>query len=63
MKSIAKRRYIWSLVTDKYRSLIIESLTLKSKQRIEPKASNLKPNVLASFEIRHLKTTKLIFEK
>jgi glycosyltransferase involved in cell wall biosynthesis len=63
MKSIAKRRYIWSLVTDKYRSLTIESLTLKSKQRIEPKASNLKPNVLASFEIRHLKTTKLIFEK
>ena len=63
MKSIAKRRYIWSLVTDKYRSLLIESLTLKSKQRIEPKASTVKPNILASFEIRHLKTTKLIFEK
>lgn len=63
MKSIAKRRYIWSLVTDQYRSLILESMTLESKQRIEPKASTLKPNVLDSFEIRHLKTTKLIFEK
>ncbi|MFT6112379.1 MAG: glycosyltransferase involved in cell wall biosynthesis [Bacteroidia bacterium] len=63
MKSIAKRRYIWSLVTDKYRSLVIESLTLKSKQRIESKASTVKPNILASIEIRHLKTTKLIFEK
>ena len=63
MELIAKRRYVWGLVTDKYRGLVLESMTLKKKQRIESKASELNSYELASMNLTHLKTTKLIFEQ
>lgn len=63
MKSIAERRYIWSLVTNKYRGLILESFIKKKKQEIVPKASKIKDEYLESLDLKHLKTTKLIFEK
>ena len=63
MGSIAKRRYIWSLVTDKYRNLVRESMTIKSKQRIESRVSKLENADLSSMNLTHLKTSKLIFER
>jgi glycosyltransferase involved in cell wall biosynthesis len=63
MKTIAKRRYIWSLVTEKYKDLIRESATVKSKQRIKPKAAYVNQECLESMNLSHLKSTKLIFEK
>ncbi|NNJ56191.1 MAG: glycosyltransferase, partial [Bacteroidia bacterium] len=63
MKSIAKRRYVWDLVANKYRTLIKESLTVGKKQHIVPKASYVTPEVLDSLDLGHLKSSKLIFEK
>lgn len=63
MESIAKRRYKWDLVTDKYRSLIAESQSIKQKQRIESATSKVNIELLDSMNLGHLKSPKLIFEK
>jgi glycosyltransferase involved in cell wall biosynthesis len=63
MKSIATRRYTWSLVTNKYRSLIKETFTIKKKQQIIPVAYSMDENLLDTMNLSHLKNSKLIFEK
>ncbi|PCJ65321.1 MAG: glycosyl transferase [Bacteroidetes bacterium] len=63
MKTIAYRRYTWTLVAAKYSNLIREVCAIKKKQRITPSIHHLGSSILEELQLSHLKTSKLIFER
>lgn len=62
MKSIASRRYTWSIVCAKYKELIVEVLTVKEKQKVKPKLAHLELSELLEMNLGHLKHQQLFFE-
>ena len=62
MKAIAKRRYRWELIANKYADLFEEVFTISAKQRITYKTSEIGADILDELELAHLKSPKLIFE-
>lgn len=63
MKSIAQRRYTWSLIAEKYKNLITEALTTENKISVKPQVSKIKISDLIEMELGHLKYQQLFFEK
>jgi glycosyltransferase involved in cell wall biosynthesis len=63
MQQIANRRYIWDLITEKYRNIIAESFRVKAKHEIVAKTRRIDPKVLEEMDLSHLKNAKLLFEK
>lgn len=63
MKSIAGRRYTWSVIAKKYHYLVLEALRPKQKTSVKPLLSNLTDETLLNLNIAHLKYQTLFFEK
>lgn len=63
MKSIAKRRYNWSVIASKYDALIVESLMVNEKKQVKPIVMNINSTKLLSLGIAHLKNQQLFFER
>lgn len=63
MKVIAKRRYTWAVISEKYKELVYEVLTIKEKTPVKPKSSLLGHLELLELELAHLKHQQLFFEK
>jgi len=63
MKTIAKRRYTWEIIADKYQNLIYEAMVVKSKSSVQ-KPINYQLNAhLNQMELGHLHSQQLFFEK
>lgn len=54
MESIAKRRYVWSLIAEKYHYLIQETFEVKRKTRVKAKVKRLKKRHLELLDLGHL---------
>ncbi|PCJ94035.1 MAG: glycosyl transferase [Flavobacteriaceae bacterium] len=63
MGEIAKRRYNWELVSDKYSQLITEALMVKDKVAVKPRLAQLGVTKLIEMNLGHLKHQHLFFEK
>jgi glycosyltransferase involved in cell wall biosynthesis len=64
MKSIADRRYKWSIIAEKYELLISEALVVEEKSTINPKlAMEFSNEVLQKLQLGHLKYNYHFFEK
>jgi len=63
MKSIAKRRYTWPFITQKYKELVAEVLVIKNKTKVKPISSEIEIAKLLKMELGHLKHQQTFFEK
>jgi glycosyltransferase involved in cell wall biosynthesis len=63
MKSIANRRYVWSKITNKYKLLIDEAYSVKSKKHIQPETQSLEEKKLIDMDLGHLKHHKTFYDK
>ena len=64
MLEIAKRRYTWKVIANKYLFLIEKVSTKKSKSTVNPfTALNLKKQEFLNLELAHLPQSKLFYEK
>ena len=63
MERIARERYTWKLIADKYAHLIQHVLTSPVKVPVIPKVSLVKKDVLLNYEAAHLKYVNHFFEK
>ncbi|OQX82123.1 MAG: glycosyl transferase [Bacteroidetes bacterium 4484_276] len=63
MKSIAQRRYTWAHISEKYKALLAEALTIKSKDSITPKSTEIETSKLLDMGIAHLKNQQQFYEK
>lgn len=55
MLEIAKRRYNWKLIANKYKSLINESLRTKKKLKVYPRTKDISDEILLKMNLSHLK--------
>ncbi|MFT4645668.1 MAG: glycosyltransferase involved in cell wall biosynthesis [Planctomycetota bacterium] len=62
LEAIAKRRYVWSLIADKYRKLIQETYTAKSKTPVLAKISQLNQQSLSELNLQHLVHTEKFYK-
>jgi glycosyltransferase involved in cell wall biosynthesis len=58
MEQIAKRRYTWSHIAQKYQLLVDEALEIKTKNAVIPEISTLKNEALLNNGLAHFKTFK-----
>ncbi len=58
MEQIAKRRYTWSHIAQKYQLLVDEALAIKTKIAVMPEISTLKNKALLNSGLAHFKTFK-----
>ena len=58
MELIAKRRYTWSHIAQKYQLLVDEALTIRTKNAVIPDISTLKNEALLNSGLAHFKTFK-----
>jgi glycosyltransferase involved in cell wall biosynthesis len=58
MEQIAKRRYTWSHIAQKYQLLVDEALAIKTKNAVMPEISTLKNKALLNSGLAHFKTFK-----
>ncbi|RZL40904.1 MAG: DUF1972 domain-containing protein [Pedobacter sp.] len=64
MKSIANRRYNWKLIANKYEYMIKAALKSSGKKKLLPEALSVLSNEdLLKFELAHLQTQELFYEK
>ncbi len=63
MKEIALRRYTWKLISEKYKLLVEESLTIKKKTNVIPKSSHIDEEQLLRLKLGHLKNQKTFLKK
>jgi len=63
MESIALRRYSWPIIAEKYKGLVEESLTMKSKHSILSKTNQIDSQKLIDMDLGHLKHQQSFFEK
>lgn len=63
MKSIANRRYTWSIIAKKYHYLILESLKPKQKTPVVPLIKVFNQETLLDYNIAHLQHHTLFFER
>ncbi len=62
MKSIAQRRYSWSLIARKYSSLMAEVLSVKEKVQVKPRSSKVELPLLLDMGLGHLKYQQSFYE-
>ena len=62
MKEIANRRYIWSVIAQKYYALTLESLAVDAKRSVKPRLAELS-DVATDYQLEHLKHQKMFHEK
>lgn len=62
MKEVADRRYNWALIANKYKALVKEAVTTKSKSKIIADCCRLKEIDLIDLELGHLKYQSLFTE-
>jgi glycosyltransferase involved in cell wall biosynthesis len=63
MESIAKRRYIWSYIAEKYKGLIVEALSSKRKVPVLPKSSQIEADKLLEMNLGHLQHQQMFYKK
>lgn len=59
MKKIAKNKYVWKSVAEKYSQVIQESFSIKKKNRVYPEISRLDKEILEKYNLNHLKNIQL----
>ncbi len=62
MRSIAKRRYVWKVVAEKYFQLVLSLNHSKTKRAIQGDLSNYNENVLLRLGLAHLKRPLYYYE-
>ena len=63
MRLIAKRRYTWSFIAEKYKALMVEASRIENKIPVKPKLAQVSMPRLLDMELGHLKHQHLFFEK
>ncbi len=63
MKEIAYRRYTWKLISEKYKSLVEDSLLVNKKTKVIPKSANLDEHKLLKLKLGHLKNQRSFLKK
>ena len=63
MGAIAARRYTWKLMVQKYKALIVEALSVKSKQNVGYSTAELSYNQLLEMNMGHLKNQEAFYTK
>jgi glycosyltransferase involved in cell wall biosynthesis len=63
MGEVAKRRYTWKIISEKYNALIRETLSKSHKAEVAPVLSKLEQVVLLQNNAFHLKNQHLFYEK
>lgn len=63
MRKIAKRRYTWKIIAQKYSLLFNEVLAFEKKISIYNEFEKIDDRFLAEIQLSHLKNTKLFYEK
>lgn len=63
MRSIALRRYTWAVITEKYKSLVVEALSDENKLSVIPHSAKISISKLLELQLGHLKYQHLFFEK
>lgn len=63
MQEIAKRRYNWKLIANKYKLLINESLKTKKKLKVYPRTKDIPEDVLDKMNLSHLKHQETFVKK
>lgn len=59
MKKIAKNKYVWKTVAEKYSQVIQESFSVTKKNDVYPEVSKLDQEVLAKYNVNHLQNIQL----
>ncbi|SHE47049.1 DUF1972 domain-containing protein [Chryseobacterium takakiae] len=59
MKKIAKNKYVWKTVAEKYSQVIQESFSVTKKNDVYPEISKLDQEVLAKYNVNHLQNIQL----
>ncbi|SMP14835.1 DUF1972 domain-containing protein [Chryseobacterium profundimaris] len=59
MKKIAKNKYVWKTVAQKYSIIIQESFSVKKKNDVQPEISKLDKGLLAKYNVNHLQNIQL----
>lgn len=59
MKKIAKDKYIWKTVAEKYSRVIEESFSVTRKNRVYPEISRLNRKLLEKYNVNHLQNIQL----
>lgn len=59
MKKIAKNKYVWKTVAEKYSQVIQESFSVTKKNDVYPEVSKLGQEVLAKYNVNHLQNIQL----
>lgn len=63
MGSIAKRRYTWKLIANKYDELIREALQIKTKNSVQANSGKISYDELLSMGLSHLKHSEGFYSK
>lgn len=59
MKKIAKNKYVWKTVAEKYNRIIQESFSVTKKNDVYPEISKLDKDLLAKYNVNHLQNIQL----
>lgn len=59
MKKIAKNKYVWKTVAEKYSLVIQESFSVTKKNRVYPEISSLDKKILEKYNVNHLQNIRL----
>jgi glycosyltransferase involved in cell wall biosynthesis len=63
MREIAELRYTWNVITNKYRLLVEEALTVQSKINVVSKTNDINESDLIALNLGHLKHQQVFFDK
>lgn len=63
MKEVAKRRYKWSLIAQKYQALVEKACSISHKESVRPTFQHYREDVLTGHGAGHLSTHHLFYEK
>ncbi len=63
MLSIAKRRYTWTIIAEKYKALVVEALSAEKKVNVIPEIIKIDTSNLLELDLGHLKHQQIFFEK
>lgn len=59
MKKMAKNKYVWKTVAEKYSQVIQESFSVTKKNDVYPEISKLNQEILAKYNVTHLQNIQL----
>lgn len=59
MKKIAKNKYIWKSIAEKYSHIIEESFSVTKKNKVYPEISKVDKKLLEKYKVSHLQNIRL----